>query len=87
MPAKKQKKAKSQREDIPIERYDARIVGGSIKYYAIGTDGKEYPMPDCYKEMYNDDYLVIRKKHMALPELFSEDLDADHYIPIRTAYP
>ena len=67
---------------IKIDRYETRIVNGRIEYFAIAGK-KEYPMPDCYKDMYNDRYLAIAKKTMEMPELF--DTESEHYMPLRTA--
>ena len=67
---------------INIDRYESRIVGKQVKYFAI-KGKKEYPMPDCYSEMYTDDYLAITKKSMSMPELY--DLtEPEHYMPLRT---
>lgn len=66
---------------IKIDRYDARIVNGTIAYFAIAGK-KEYPMPECYKEMYNDNYLAIKEVTLERPELFGAP--AKHYIPLRT---
>ena len=66
---------------IKIDRYDARIVNGTISYFAIAGE-KEYPMPECYKEMYDEDHLAIEEVKLERPELF--DAPAQHYIPLRT---
>lgn len=68
-------------QQIPIEKYEAVIENGSIVYYAI-SGKKRYPMPDCYKEMYNDNYLMIEERVIERPELF--DTTRTHYIPLRT---
>lgn len=67
---------------INIDRYESRIENRAVKFYAIAGK-KEYPMPDCYSDMYNDDYLAIRKVKMLMPELY--DTVSEHYIPLRTA--
>lgn len=67
---------------INIDRYESRIEKGKIRYYAI-KGKKEYPMPDCYKDMYNENYLAIAKKTMTMPELY--DTESEHYMPLRTA--
>lgn len=68
---------------IPISGYDARIVSGRISYFAIGTDGTEYPMPDAFKDMYDDEHLGIRLAHSERPEMFDIDTE-EYYIPLRT---
>ena len=74
------------RRDIEIVRYEARYdpKAGKPVYFAIGKDGKEYEMPDAFKNGYNDDYLEIRWAKSEMPEVF--DLPEEGYwIPIRTA--
>lgn len=68
---------------IRIDKYESRIEGKTIRYYAVKGD-KEYPMPDCYKDMYTDDYLAIKKTHMDMPTLY-DTTEHEHYIPLRTA--
>lgn len=72
----------SKPEVIKIDRYESRIVKGQIKIYAVAGK-KEYPMPDCYMGMYDEDHLAIQSRHMDRPELY--DAPEDHYIPLRTA--
>lgn len=67
---------------IRIDRYESRIVKGAIKIFAIAGK-KEYPMPDCYFGMYDDDHLAIIKRHMDRSELY--DTEPEHYIPLCTA--
>lgn len=67
---------------IYIDKYESKIEGKTVKYYAI-KGKKEYPMPDCYSDMYTDDYLAIKKIKMTMPELY--DTESEHYIPLRTA--
>lgn len=65
-----------------IDKYDAVIENGEIRYYAV--KGKtRYPMPSAYSEMYNDSYLAIAEREMEMPELFS--VPAKHFIPLRTS--
>lgn len=68
---------------MKIDRYESVIEDGEIHYYAV-SGKKRYPMPDCYKDMYNDDYLAIEQRTMERPELFGENTEATHYIPVRT---
>lgn len=67
---------------INIDRYESRIEGKTVKYYAI-KGKKEYLMPDCYSDMYTNDYLAIKLIKMTMPELY--DTVSEHYIPLRTA--
>lgn len=67
---------------IKIDKYESVIENGEIRFYAI--KGKEkFPMPDCYKEMYDSEHLAIESVHRDYPEL--ESTEPDHYIPLRTA--
>lgn len=68
-------------EIINIDRYEPAIENGKIVYYAIAGK-KKYPMPDAYKEMYDNEHLAITERELALPELF--DVEAKHYIPLFT---
>ena len=73
------------RKDIELERYEARVDGGKVRYYAIDKKGNEYEMPEAFKEMYTDDYLQIRKTSSERPEVFNLPEGSDYWIPIRTA--
>lgn len=66
---------------IRIDKYQTEIEQGHIVYYAVKGKTK-YRMPDCYKSMYNDQYLAIEERTMAQPELF--DTVPTHYIPLLT---
>lgn len=72
---------------IHIEGYKPEIEHGKIVYYAI--KGKDrYPMPDCYKDMYDNDHLAIIKKHVEMPDLFGlSSKESDHYMPLSTIPP
>ena len=45
---------------ISIDKYEAVLENGVIRYYAIKGKTK-YPMPDAFKDMYTDDYLEIEE--------------------------
>lgn len=66
---------------IKIDKYEAVIENNSIVYYAVKGDEK-YRMPEAYKEMYNENYLAIKKRVLQRPELYGTE--AEHYIPIKT---
>lgn len=68
---------------IKIDKYESVLESGRISYYAVAGK-KKYPMPDCYKDMYTDDYLAIKETEVSMPELY--DLkEGKHYIPLRTS--
>ena len=74
-------------EMITIDKYEAVLEGKEVKYYAVKGKTK-YPMPECYSDMYTDDYLAITERSMERPELFDTDkgkCPAKHYIPLRTS--
>lgn len=52
-----------------IDRYEAVLEHGVIKYYAIKGKTK-YPMPEAFKDMYTDDYLAIEEVTYTRPELY-----------------
>lgn len=66
---------------IRIDKYQSEIENGRIVFYAVKGKTK-YPMPDCYKKMYTNDYLAIEERTMAQPELY--DAPKTHYIPLFT---
>lgn len=67
-----------------IDKYEANVdAKGIIHYYAL--KGKErIEMPDAYKSMYNDNYLAIEQRTLAMPELYGEDIPFTHWIPLYT---
>ena len=73
---------------IKIDKYESVLeqtpLGAEVCYYAVAGKNR-YKMPDCYKEMYTDDYLAIKERKMAMPELFGlDETENVHYIPLRT---
>lgn len=65
---------------IFIDKYEPVIQGGKIVYYAVAGDTR-YEMPDCYKSMYNNNYLAIEEREMERPELYGAP--KKHYMPLR----
>jgi len=65
---------------IYIEKYTTELVGNTIRYYAVKGKNK-YPMPEAYKDMYDDDHLAIMKRTLERPELF-DCPEGEHYIPL-----
>lgn len=69
------------KDKIKIDKYETRLVKGRAKTYAIkGT--KEYPIPDAFVSMCDDDHLAIAKSHTVIEELFGTE--GDYYVPLRT---
>lgn len=68
-------------ERINIDRYDMKLENGKVCYYAIAGK-KRYPMPEAYKEMYDNEHLAITERELTMPELFGTA--PKHYIPLRT---
>lgn len=73
------------RKDIVLDRYEARVEKGVVKYYAIDKKGNEYLMPEAFKEMYTNDYLEIRLTSSEMPQVFDLPENKEYWIPIRTA--
>lgn len=67
---------------IYIDRYTTELVGSTIRYFAVKGKTK-YPMPACYKDMYDDDHLAIMSRKMEMPELY-DCAEGEHYIPLMT---
>ena len=68
---------------IKIDKYEAVLENGVIKYYAIKGKTK-YLMTDAFKDMYTDDSKAIEETTYERPELFNLP-DAKTYIPRRTS--
>lgn len=64
-----------------VDRYETAYEGGQVRFYAV-CGKTRIPMPDAYKEMYTDDYLMIEKRTLQRPELF--ETENEHWIPLRT---
>ena len=73
------------KKDIVLDRYEARVEGGQVRYYAIDKKGNEYRMPEAFKEMYTNDYLEIRLTSSEMPQVFDLPENTEYWIPIRTA--
>ena len=67
---------------ISIDRYDTVLENGRITYYAIAGK-KKYPMPEAFKDMYDDSHLAIREAHNDRPEMYGIPT-TDYYIPLFT---
>ena len=69
-----------------LKKYEAKIEGGQIVHYAITKDGERIQMPEAFKDMYTDSYLMIRETTSAMPEVL--DLpNGSYWIPVRTDMP
>lgn len=68
---------------IGIDRYECRKVNRQDVWYAI-KGKKEFVMPSCYSEMYDDEHLAIREVTLTMPELYGDDVPPTHYQPLRT---
>ena len=67
---------------IRIDRYETVLENGRITYYAIAGK-KKYPMPEAFKDMYDDSHLAIREAHNDRPEMYGIPT-TDYYIPLFT---
>lgn len=67
---------------IEIKKYVTELENEHIVYFAIGKNGKKYPMPDAFKAMYDNEHLAIKEVSVERPELF--DQSGPYYIPLRT---
>lgn len=67
---------------IKIDRYEAVLENGVIRYYAIKGKTK-YPMPDAFADMYDDKHLAITKVHNDRPEMYNISTP-DYYVPLFT---
>ena len=67
-----------------LKKYEAKVEDGVIVHYAITKDGERIRMPEAFRSMYTDDYLMIREASSEMPEVL--DLpEGNYWIPIRTA--
>ena len=67
-----------------LKKYEAKIVDGRIVHYAITKDGERIEMPEAFKNMYTDDYLMIRETSSDMPEVLDVP-NGSYWIPVRTA--
>ena len=67
-----------------LKKYEAKIVDGHIVHYAITKDGERIEMPETFKNMYTDDYLMIRETSSEMPEVLDVPTGS-YWIPVRTA--
>lgn len=74
----------SDTEIIFVKSYEAKLTPSrQVAYFAITSEGKEIPMPDCYSDMYDNDHLAITKATRKFPSLYDEAPE-EHYIPLYT---
>ena len=66
-----------------LKKYEAKIENGEIVHYAITKDGERIRMPEAFKNMYTDDYLMIRETHSDMPEVLGLP-NGSYWIPVRT---
>ena len=70
-------------KQIELKKYEAKIENGQIVHYAITKDGERIRMPDAFKNMYTDKYLMIRETTSEMPEVLGVPKEP-FWIPIRT---
>ena len=66
-----------------LKKYEAKIEDGRIVHYAITKDGERIPMPEAFKSMYTDAYLMIRETSSEMPEVLGVP-KGEYWIPVRT---
>lgn len=66
-----------------LKKYEAKIENGEIVHYAICKDGERVRMPEAFKNMYTDDYLMIRETSSDMPEVLGLP-EGFYWIPVRT---
>lgn len=66
-----------------LKKYEAKVEEGQIVHYAITKDGERIRMPDVFKSMYTDAYLMIRKTSSEMPEVLGVP-KGEYWIPVRT---
>ena len=62
-----------------IDRYETALENGRITYYAVAGK-KRIPMPEAFKDMYNDDYLEITETESEMPEVLGVP-EGGYFIP------
>ena len=69
-----------------LKKYESKVEDGQIVHYAITKDGERIRMPEAFKQMYTDSYLMIRETSSEMPEVL--DLPkGEYWIPVRTDIP
>ena len=66
-----------------LKKYEAKVEEGQIVHYAITKDGERIRMPDAFKSMYTDAYLMIRETSSEMPEVLGVP-KGEYWIPVRT---
>lgn len=66
-----------------LKKYEAKVEGDQIVHYAITKDGERIRMPDKFKSMYTDAYLMIREASSEMPEVLGVP-EGKYWIPVRT---
>ena len=51
-----------------IDRYETKLEHGKINYYAV-IGRKHIPMPEAFKDMYNEKYLEITETESEMPDV------------------
>lgn len=62
-----------------IDRYETTLEDGRISYQAV-IGKKRIPMPEAFKDMYNDNYLEITETKSDMSEVLGVP-DGKYYIP------
>ena len=66
-----------------LKKYEAKVEDGQIVHYAITKDGERIRMPEAFKSMYTDAYLMIRETSSEMPEVLNVP-KGEFWIPVRT---
>ena len=66
-----------------LKKYEAKVEDGLIVHYAITKDGERIRMPEAFKSMYTDAYLMIRETSSEMPEVLGLP-KGEYWIPVRT---
>ena len=66
-----------------LKKYEAKVEEGQIVHYAITKDGERIRMPEAFKSMYTDSYLMIRETSSEMPEVLGLP-KGEYWIPVRT---
>ena len=69
-----------------LKKYEAKVENGEIVHYAITKDGERIRMPEAFKDMYTDSYLMIRETSSSMPEVLGVP-EGSYWIPIKTDMP
>lgn len=79
------KKTATLPDDIPVEKYEPKMMGGKkVSIFAI-TEYGDILIPEEFEALCTNAHLLLRKTHLERPSMFGlPDDQTEVYLPMRT---